>query len=332
MTQLKCLLARHGFTIIILLLGSQPLFAMDCGKAVSPVDKAICADPAIAAADSAMGAAYSALYASDSDADKKQLLLSQRNWLKSRANACVDDRKPSATCLKEWTQRRSLFLQGKPESGPGTGHDLTPVIIAQAGTKTGYEQDIAAMKFRAPVLPGEQLFNTQINKLLKDAPSAKDADAEPDMTYTYDLTIRLAYASPRFLSASVESYVFEGGAHGNSGTSGINIDVAKGKLVEFDDVFQPPAAGKLSAQCFAQIKAQKTEKGMKLEGGLYTPEQLRSTIGEGVAKLDRWSFSETQAVVHFDAYELGAYVEGSYECSFPVEALRAFYRTDSILP
>jgi uncharacterized protein YecT (DUF1311 family) len=311
---------------------APPALAMDCQKAASPLEKAICADPAASAADQAMDKAWSPLYGRSSEAEKKQLLQSQRAWLKQRASSCSDDKKPSVKCLIDWTQRRALYLQGKPETGPGTGHDLIPVIVAQTGTKNLYEVDISTSKFSAPVLPGEKLFNTEVDKSLKDAPSKKDGDDRRDMTYSYDLHQRVTYASPQFLSATTETYLFSGGAHGNSETSGINIDIAKGKDAAFADVFDEAAHKKLGDLCFEQIKAQKKEKDMDLNNGLYTVEQLRKTVEDAVGALGRWSFTASQGTVTFDPYELGAYVEGSYECTFATDVLHPLYKAGSILP
>ncbi len=331
MTHKSSLPGILAFTIIAFGL-AQPALAMDCQKAASPLEKAICADPAAQAADQAMDGAWSALYGRAPEAEKKQLLQSQRAWLKLRTNFCADDKKPSVKCLIDWTQRRAAYLQGRPESGPGTGHDLVPVTVAQAGTAKLYEQDITVSKFAAPVLPGEKLFNAEIDKLLKDAPSAKDKGDQPDMTYTYDLHLRVTYASPQFLSASMETYLFSGGAHGNSGTNGINIDVAKGKDLSFGDVFEPAAFPKLEELCLTQIKAQKAEKMPDYDQSPAAMKELRSTIGDDLSKFDRWSFTAAQGTVTFDPYELGAYVEGSYECTFPVEVLHPFYKLGSVLP
>lgn len=331
MTHKPSLRGVLAFTIMALGL-AQPAFAMDCQKAASPLEKAICADPAAQAADKAMDGAWSALYGRSSEDEKKQLLQSQRAWLKQRANFCAEDKKPSVKCLIDWTQRRAAYLQGKPESGPGTGHDLVPVIVAQTATAKLYEQDITVSKFAAPVLPGEKRFNVEIDKLLEEAPSKKETDDQRDMTYTYDLHLRITYASPRFLSASMETYLFSGGAHGNSSTNGINIDVAKGTDLTFADAFEATAFPKLEDLCLTQIKAQKAEKMPDYDNSPAGIKELRSTIGDDLSKFDRWSFTAAQATVTFDPYELGAYVEGSYECTFPVEVLHPFYKTGSILP
>lgn len=314
-----------------------PALALDCQKATSAIDKAICADPAAAAADTAMGSAYSVLFGSASDSEKKQILRSQREWLKLRSGECSEDKKPSVTCLREWTERRSLFLQGKPETGPGTGpnpgHDLIPIIIAKPGTPKLYELDIALLKFITPTQPGEELFNKEVAKLVKEAPSGKDDDDQRDVTYSYDLHMRLTYASPKFLSARMENYLFSGGAHGNSSVNNINIDVVKGKDLSFADVFTPEAKAKLSDLCFSQIKAQKKEKDQDMASdGLFSTTEMRKTIEDGAGKFDGWSFTDKQATISFDPYELGAYVEGSYECTFSNDVLHPLYKADSVLP
>jgi uncharacterized protein YecT (DUF1311 family) len=321
------------WTLVILLLGmSPPALAMDCRKATSPIDKTICADPAALAADQELEKAYTALYSRASEADKKQILQSQRSWLKQRVNSCSDEKKPSAKCLIDLTQNRTLFLQGKSQNGPGTGHDLTPLIIEQAGSAKLYEEDIALMKFPAPALPGEKLFNTAIDKLLKDVPTSKDSDDMQDMIYIYDLTLHLIYASPQFLSASVETYAFEGGAHGNSGTSGINIDVANGKLLTFTDVFEPSAHQKLEDSCLSQIRVQRREKSMDDEIDPKTLKEMRGTIHDTIGRLDSWFFSSKDGTVTFDPYAVGSYAEGSYTCVFPSGVLKPLYNAGSVLP
>jgi len=312
---------------------SLPVSALDCGKATLPTDRAICSDPAAAAADQALNTAYSALFARASETEKKQLLQSQRAWLKFRTNICLgDNSKPEVKCLIERTQRRSAYLQGKPESGPGTGHDLMPIIVEQAAAKTRYEQDITVSKFLSPALPGETLFNSHVEKLLKDAPSEKDKNDLQGSDYVYDLDLRVVYASPKFVSASMDIYTYEGGAHGNSGTVGLNIDLAKGKIVEFADVFEPSAHKKLEEACLSQIKAQKKEKSAELDPDPKEMKKTRDTIAESIGKFDSWSMSATQGVVTFDPYTIGSYAEGSYACAFPIEMLRPFYTAGSILP
>jgi uncharacterized protein YecT (DUF1311 family) len=311
----------------------HPAIALDCAKATAPQEKAICSTPEALVTDEAMAKAYQALYASLAEPDKKTLLLSQRAWLKLRTNLCPEEASAAAAlCLKQKTEERRTYLEGRPDAGPGSGGRLAPVLIQQPGRKGSYEIDVTALKYAAPSSPGEMLFNSEVDRLLKDVPTGKQSDVEHDRIYSFDLHLRITYASPHLISAHVETYQFTGGAHGNSGANNINVDVGKAKILGFADVFPKAAEPKLDSECMRQILAQKAEKmpDMKISGE--DEKQLRSAVAEGVGKLDRWSFSPGKAEVGYDPYELGAYVEGSYSCTFTKEFLRSLAKREFALP
>lgn len=311
----------------------QAAVGLDCSKAGAADEQAICADPSAKAANAAMAGAYRALAASLPATEEKALAQSQRRWLQSRTYICDAEAPASlAACLGAETERRRLFLEGRPESGPGSGHKLIPVIVEQTGDETRYDLNVDLLKFVDPILPGEKLFNAQIDALLKDAPSTKPADTRPSIIYSYQLGLRLAYASPKFLSAHLEFYDFSGGAHGNSGEKNINIAMAEGRLLGFSDLFEAAALPSLEADCLSQIEAQKATKLPDEKLDAAAKRKLAKEISTSLRALERWSFSAAQAEVTFDAYELGAYVEGSYACSFPADALRPFRKLDYVLP
>lgn len=325
LTQIACL---------FLIASSAPVLALDCSKAKSPQDKAICADPRATAADAAMSKAYADLAARLSEADKKALIISQRQWLKDRANLCSDAKADTlATCLIDQSVTRQHYLAGQPESGTGTGGKLTPVFIQQPGRKGYYEVDVSTLKFTLATTPAEKLFNAEMDKYLKDMPSGKiNDDFGRDMTYSFMVHARMVYASPKLISAHVETYQFEGGAHGNGGTSDINIDVATGKLLGFADVFTASATDKLTTECLRQIVKEKAVRlpDEKIEGDQL--KDLKKSIGEGIARLDDWSFSPAGGSVDYDAYILGSYAEGAYTCSFPRDFLKPLVKENFALP
>ncbi|MGO9134664.1 MAG: lysozyme inhibitor LprI family protein [Methylovirgula sp.] len=307
--------------------------ALDCSKAKTPQDKALCADPKAAAADAAMSKAYVALAARSSEADKKALILSQRLWLRDRANACADAQgEKMAQCLIDQSLAREHFLEGLPEAGPGTGGKLTPVFIQQAGRKGYYEIDVAVLKYTPPTNAAEKLFNAEIDKALKDLPSGKNDEFGRDMIYSFMVRARMVYASPKLISAHIETYQNAGGAHGNGGTSDINIDAASGKLLTFGDVFAAGAAEKINAECERQILKEKAVRmeGEKIEGN--DLKDLKKSIADGIARMDDWSFAPKGATVEYDAYVLGSYAEGAYACSFPTSFLKPLVKSSFALP
>jgi uncharacterized protein len=73
---------------MLLALAIQPAAAFDCAKAQSTVEKAICADGKLKAADDAMAAAYAGLRNSLNGPDRKALGAAQSKWVKDRETRC----------------------------------------------------------------------------------------------------------------------------------------------------------------------------------------------------------------------------------------------------
>lgn len=326
-------IASAAFALFLLPVAATHAAALDCANAKTPQDRALCADPSAKAADAAMTKAYEALSARLTNSAKDQLLQSQRTWLKSRTYLCPDKGKKLAICLTTINFERQRFLEGLPETGPGSGGVLKPIFIEAAGRKGYYATDVTALKYAPPTSAGERLFNAEVDKLLKQVPSGKNDDAARwGMTYSFILHMEVAYASPKLISAHIFSYQFAGGAHGNSGKSNINIDAAKGKLLTFADVFADGAKPKIDAECLQQIlKTKKTRASDEpIVGEQLT--QLKTAIDEGLSKLDSWSFSTSGATVDYDPYALGAYVEGFYSCKFTPAFLRPLVKAGFVVP
>lgn len=79
----QSLLAMICLTMIIST--GMPAWAIDCTKASDPIDKRICGNASLKAADAAMGQAYSALLKIAPDAEVRSMLVnSQRRWITAR--------------------------------------------------------------------------------------------------------------------------------------------------------------------------------------------------------------------------------------------------------
>jgi uncharacterized protein YecT (DUF1311 family) len=156
---------------LLLVFGGEPAAAFDCTKAQSPVEKAICADAKLKAADDAMAAAYLTLRDSISGHDRKALGASQGKWVKSREDNCGNQQGAELTnCVLSETDERRRLLLAEPESGPGAASRPMPVFIQQAGDPHHYDVDFTLIRFARPNSPGENLFNAEVNKLAKAAP------------------------------------------------------------------------------------------------------------------------------------------------------------------
>ena len=98
--------------------------SFDCAKASKPVERLICADPALAALDGALGAEVKKALAA-APADRQALLADARRWLAERDKRCplpavaltAADRSSAASCLTAAYRERIAALQSKPASG-----------------------------------------------------------------------------------------------------------------------------------------------------------------------------------------------------------------------
>ncbi len=307
-----------------------PAAALDCNAAKTDIEKAICASPGAAAADSAMGAAYTALRERLTPAQREALLVSQRLWIKRRGFGCESDKPGYAQCLTRETEQRRAFFEARPEAGPGVGSPLTVEIVAKPGKPRDWEIDVELLKFAEPKGPGEKTFNAEVAKMLKDIPTDRK-EIERDQTYSHDVWMRITWLSPRLLSSRIEGYEFSGGAHGNPSTIGLNIDMKSGRKLAFADGFDKAAQEKLTAACMAQIVPEKVKRGMDEPKGdeLKT---LRKGVEEGLAILDTWNFTPKGATIVYGHYAIGSYAEGTYECDVPLARLKELAKTDFPLP
>lgn len=94
---------------IILILATTHVFSagFDCNKASTNTEKAICENPEISVLDSRLSKYYSTIQKNLTPEEKKELINSQREWLKKRNADC----KANIECLKEKYETRLVTLQ-----------------------------------------------------------------------------------------------------------------------------------------------------------------------------------------------------------------------------
>lgn len=332
---MKILTGLLASSTVLFALMATPASAFDCSKAQSNVEKAICADNKLKAVDDAMSAGYAALRDALTGPERKSLAAAQRKWLKSREDSCGEQQGPELTkCILDDTEERRRLFLAEPESGPGTGSRMVPVFIQQDPDPHHFDIDYTLIKFASPKSPAEKLYNGEVTKIAKTAPVKRQADAAPEgMNYASYANMAVTYASPKLLSVKTESWENTGGAHGNGGTSSINIDLARGANLKAGDLFDKKASAALKADCVKQIAVQKKEKndGQDFDPA-NDPNYQEKTVIERLAALDAWSFWQDKAVVTFNSYEIGSYAEGPYECDFPMDTLRKLAKPGAPLP
>lgn len=90
--------------------------SFDCGKASTPVERAVCADPELARLDREVAQAYGVrLGAVEAEADKQAIRTAQRSWLQRRDDACKEAAAaPPGTCLSDAYRKRLAELSAEP--------------------------------------------------------------------------------------------------------------------------------------------------------------------------------------------------------------------------
>lgn len=317
------------------LASTAPAIAFDCAKSTTKVEKAICSDRNLGAADADMTNAYVAVRDASNPSEKKMLVLSQRRWIEQRDNYCAfEEGAELASCISKETNGRKLLLQGAPASGPGASSALVPVFLQQRGDEKHYDLDYVLIRFANPQNAGEKLFNAQSEKILTEAPrGAHGQELIEGQMLAREESFVISFASPDLLSVVASFYAFEGGAHGNGGVTNINIDMRSGKEIKAFDVFAGEANKALVIDCREQILARKQEN---YGAEKYVPEDdgsyQESTIADHINDFRRWTISAGKAIVTFDSYAIGAYAEGPYECEFEMPKLKALAKPDAPLP
>ena len=313
-------------------LAASPALALDCQRATTPGEKAICADPTALAADADLGKTFEALRASLDAKGKGQLVAAQVAWLGIRDSNCADEKGPAlGACLARETRARIAFLTGAPDAGPGAPGRLAPVFRMQKGGKGRTDVDVQLLKFVDAATPAERAFNAAVDHLTNDLENpAKDDPLADQWSYTWSM--RLAYASPKLLSAHAEGGSFMGGAHPNSYSVNINLDVARGREATFADLLDKPAADKIFALCLKQVREAKTEREGSVDDDAGAAKTLADSVAEATGDLKAWSFGADAATVSYDPYAVGAYAEGAFACKAPYATLRQLARPDFPLP
>jgi len=307
--------------------------AFDCTKASSETEKLICSDGGLKQADDDLGRAWRKARDLLGAAEFKMLRQNQRAWLKTRDARCgYGSDAERIDCLLQQTTQRTLIIAAKPKTGPGSGAAMVPFASVQAGSKTAYEVEIAGVRFADPVETGQMSFNTQVDDLVKQAPFTEKIDFETPGQLSYNQSITLEYAAPNLVSALVQTWRYDGGAHGNSAFSAINVSPQTGVLT-FDKLFSPEAKTELADACASRLYSYDSDEALSKAQlkQMFFPE-YEKTIVTVAGNLSSWTFNGDGARVHFSPYELAPYAAGSFECRLPLSLLHEVSKAGHHLP
>ena len=308
------------FTLVSFL----PSFAFDCAKATTKTELAICANSELVDADDEMGRAYSNLRNQLGVDGAKQVKISQRQWLKYREFQCESEMR----CIFEETNNRLERLVNLAK----TPLPMIPVFYFQAGSQDSYKIKIEGVKFADPYTAGQQLFNREIDKIIASAPVDEKTDEQTVGPWEQEIFMEVTKITPRMISATVITYDYSGGAHPNSLSSGVNVNLENAKKLETTKQFSANAIQSLLSICTDKIVAEKSERFNDED---YTASKLEEDypgeIKKHIMDMNTWIFDKDGATVRFNSYEVGSYADGPFDCEISTSLLKQLSNDPDLL-
>jgi len=201
-----------------------------------------------------MAAAFTALRAATPEKDRDALVTDQRQWIRTRDDSCSytgsNDRSAAElpACLRKQSDERRLFLSGMPADGPGLPGPAAQNPIRPFFLKGKDGRTISGLRFAVPRSNGERAFNRAVDDLLKTVNVSDGSEGDK----TDEFSMALTYASPSLVSAEV-IISYPNSAHPVPMYEEINVNLAAGRMLTFEDVFRREALASLASQCRPQF-------------------------------------------------------------------------------
>lgn len=305
--------AAFAHSVAALLVSAAPALAFDCGKATTPIDKAICANDDARAANDRMEKAYGVLRARLEGEGRKLLLDGQRSWIGYRDERCGT----GVDCLAEQSGERADALTATPDG-------MAPVFLWQAGIDNGYAVRLAGYRFTGDFGKGEAAYNRWLDREIADSPYGDPPDAEEHSAYEWEVDVSMNRLTGRLISAVAWLYAYTGGAHPNSGTSGFMADRATGDPVSATAQFSSDGRKKFEADCTGQILDAQSDTYGEMdaaEARNALEESYPGAVRDAVADMERWHVDEDGVHIRFDSYVIAPYAAGPQECLFDRKAV-----------
>ncbi len=312
---------RAAIAAVALLAFAGPAAAFDCGKASTPVEKAICGDAVAKEANDRMETAYfSQRDRLKGSGGEKTLQDGQRAWLRYRDDRCG----PVAQCLGDESGLRADELDSTPAG-------MVAFFIRQPGKNGSYAIKLTGYRFADMSLAGARPYNDAVDAELANAPF-NDNEVEADRTYEFETHVGVARLGTNLVSGIAYTFVYSGGAHPNTSSHAINIDRRTGGIAEPLTLFGE-GISVLKKACTRQI----LEARQEIYGNPDDPkalEQLEAeypgVVAEHITASDRWNFGDEMGTVTFDSYAIGPYAAGPFECLFDYGLMREMAVDQSI--
>jgi uncharacterized protein len=301
--------------------------SFDCAKSSTAIERTICKDPELAAADRQMAAAYKALVDKLTGPAKEQQQKEQARWIAARNQVCSDGALEMPFCLRNRMETRIVNLRALAD---GSYPDISPQTIIKIGKVKAKSFTIDASY---PQFDGKSANFAAVNTWFADRTKIAVADHVPDadeaadrqQNWSYEQSYELYRPGPDAISVATTYYGFTGGAHGYGAISGALVDLRSGKMLEPDDVFAVGDKWRLALRnrVTADLKKQFVERPG------FDDALAADKMDEMLGDPERYVWRADGLSIVFNQYEIAAYVMGRYFVRIPYADLKPLLRPDA---
>lgn len=318
-----------AFLLAAQLISPLPALAFPCSKASTKVERVICAKPEIKQADDAMEKVYFSLRDNLAPESADMLKSSQKNWLKYRNITCLAE----PNCLRAETQSRTEVLAEISRYQP----DLVPVFIWQLGGKNAYSLKFDGVKFSYPNTgdqsAGRSAFNREVDRQIAKMPWGEKTENQTISSWEQEINLRINQLSRKMISATATTYDYSGGAHPNSWSNSININLQTARSMKTSDLFSNKSIEVLISDCRDIIIKEKSSRfGDTIEESrTEIEESYPGAVKAHVGDMARWRFTYENISIDFDSYAIGPYAAGPFSCEFSTGYIKNLASNSEIL-
>lgn len=211
-------------------LADRPVRAIDCAKAATPVERAICGSEELLRLDRELNEAFKALRDRTPEGDRDALRSAQRRWLEGRDQRCGG----AAICLAEALRARVAELRAPQEGNTGAGSPsaggaVRVEVVNRRESKNGK----IAFEVSYPRLVGlpDREAAERVNRAIEH--EATTPSCEPGTLSDWSWEGTVTHLDARFLAlrVAVSSYC-TGAAYPNEFFAGMVFDLTTGRSID----------------------------------------------------------------------------------------------------
>ncbi len=323
---------RRGYVLVVLALAATPVSAasFDCNKAETPLEHAICGDPALSQSDTDMAKAFSAARQALSSDASALVLAGQREWVDFVSRACTDTAEPKTTgsydadgvaCLTNLYTQRTEILGNIGKVDGLTVYSVDSYDVVRDPDPEGWNK-VATTEISYAQIddtgPEASAFNAYAQSFASKSGVPEDF-GDGEGTADYAQTIEIAAVTPKLIRLAINDYYYaHGAAHGMYSLTHGQFLRGPGRALQAADIFT-------GADWVNELAPLVIDRLKQVAASDYDDAEViwaePADVAAAIASPDRWTFSADGIGFQFQPYEVAAYAYGAPEAKMTWEEL-----------